>query len=211
MALFITFEGGEGSGKTAQARVLYRRLSRLSIQVLLVHEPGGTSLGRKLRYLLKRPQNADISPLSELLMFNASRAQLVDEVIRPSLEKGKVVICDRYADSTTAYQSYGRGLDLETVNIINRTATRGLNPDLTVLLDIAVEGGLARKGKKEYDRFEQEDVAFHQKVREGYLRLAAGEPERWLVVDGTLSKTEIGNIIWQRVSQMLSREGMLQQ
>jgi len=211
MALFITFEGGEGSGKTAQARALYRRLSSLSIPALLVHEPGGTSLGKRLRYLLKRPQNADISPLSELLMFNASRAQLVDEVIRPGLENGKVVICDRYADSTTAYQSYGRGLDLETVKIINHTATRGLNPDLTVLLDIAVEGGLARKKEKEHDRFEQEDVAFHHKVREGYLKLAAEEPERWLVVDGTLSKTEIGNTIWQRVSQMLSREGMLPQ
>jgi len=211
MALFITFEGGEGSGKTAQARALYRRLSRLAIPVLLVHEPGGTSLGRRLRYLLKRPQNADISPLSELLMFNASRAQLVDEVIRPGLEEGKVVICDRYADSTTVYQSYGRGLDLETVDTINRTATRGLKPDLTVLLDIAVELGLARKVKKEHDRFEREDVAFHRKVREGYLRLAAGEPERWLVVDGMLSKIEIGNIIWQRVSQLLSRGGMLPQ
>jgi dTMP kinase len=211
MALFITFEGGEGSGKTAQARALYRRLSRLAIPVLLVHEPGGTSLGRRLRYLLKRLQNADISPLSELLMFNASRAQLVDEVIRPGLEEGKVVICDRYADSTTVYQSYGRGLDLETVDTINRTATRGLKPDLTVLLDIAVELGLARKVKKEHDRFEREDVAFHRKVREGYLRLAAGEPERWLVVDGMLSKIEIGNIIWQRVSQLLSRGGMLPQ
>jgi dTMP kinase len=209
MALFITFEGGEGSGKTAQARALYRRLSSLSIPVLLVHEPGGTQLGRRLRYLLKRPKNTDISPLSELLMFNASRAQLVDEVIRPGLEKGNVVICDRYADSTIAYQSYGRGLDLETVDIINRTATRGLKPDLTVLLDIAVEGGLARKMTKEHDRFEREDLAFHQKVREGYLKLATGEPERWLVVDGTLTKTEIVNIIWQRVSQMLSREGML--
>jgi dTMP kinase len=211
MALFITFEGGEGSGKTVQARALYRRLSRLSIPVLLVHEPGGTPLGRRLRYLLKRQQNADISPLSELLMFNASRAQLVDGVIRPGLEKGKVVICDRYADSTTAYQSYGRGLDLKTVDIINRIATRGLKPDLTVLLDIAVEGGLARKRTKERDRFEQEDVAFHRKVREGYLKLAAGEPERWLVVDGALSKTEIGNVIWQRVRQLLSREGILQQ
>lgn len=209
MGLFVTFEGGEGSGKTAQARALYRRLSRLAIPVLLVHEPGGTSLGRRLRHLLKRPKNTDISPLSELLMFNASRAQLVDEVIRPNMEKGEVVICDRYADSTIAYQSYGRGLDLETVDIINRTATRGLKPDLTVLLDIAVEGGLARKRTKEHDRFEQEDAAFHRKVREGYLKLAAGEPERWLVVDGALARTEIGNIIWQGVEPLLLREGML--
>jgi len=209
MALFVTFEGGEGSGKTAQARALYRRLSRLSIPVLLIHEPGGTSLGRRLRYLLKRPQNVEISPLSELLMFNASRAQLVDEVIRPGLENGKVVICDRYADSTTVYQSYGRGLDLETVDVINCTVTRELKPDLTVLLDIAVEKGLARKGKKEYDRFEQEDVVFHQKVREGYLKLAAEEPERWLVIDGTQPKRKIGQAIWQRVEPLLLREGML--
>jgi len=203
MALFITFEGGEGSGKTVQARALYRRLSRLAIPVLLVHEPGGTPLGRRLRHLLKRPKNADISPLSELLMFNASRAQLVDEVIRPGLEEGKVLICDRYADSTTAYQSYGRGLDLEIVDIINRAATRGLKPDLTVLIDIAVEEGLARKRTKGHDRFEQEDLSFHRRVRGGYLELAAKEPERWLVVDGTLPKTEIGGIIWNRVKPLL--------
>ena len=206
MALFITFEGGEGSGKTVQARVLYRRLSRSAIPVLLIHEPGGTSLGKKLRYLLKQERSTDISPLSELLMFNASRAQLVDDIIQPNLESGKVVICDRYADSTTAYQSYGRGLDLGIVTTINSAATRGLNPNLTVLLDIPVEEGLARKGTRLRDRFEREDIAFHQRVREGYLKLAADDPERWLVVDATLPKDEIEEIIWQRVSQLLSSQ-----
>ena len=207
MALFVTFEGGEGSGKTLQARVLYRRLSRLAIPVILTQEPGGTSLSRKLARLLKWAEDTDISPLAELLMFNACRAQLVDEVIRPNLRDGKVIICDRYADSTTAYQSYGRGLDLEVVRVINSTATRELKPDLTVLLDMPVEEGLARKRAKKRDRFEQEDIAFHHRVREGYLRLAAGEPERWLVIDASQSKEEIAEVIWQRVRRLLSGQG----
>ena len=206
MALFITFEGGEGSGKTVQARALYRKLTKLAVPVLLVHEPGGTSLGNKLSNLLKRAKNIDISPLAELLMFNASRAQLIDEVIRPSLESGKVIICDRYADSTTIYQGYGRGLDLGIVKAINNTATRGIKPDLTILLDIPVEEGLVRKGTSRRDRFEQEQIGFHQRVREGYLKLAVEEPERWLVIDATLSKTEIADIIWQRVRQLLSNQ-----
>jgi dTMP kinase len=204
MALFITFEGGEGSGKTLQTRALYRRLLQLAIPALLTQEPGGTVLSKKLARLLKWTKNADISPLTELLMFNASRVQLVAEVIQPSLKGGKVVICDRYTDSTTAYQSYGRGLDLEMVRAINNVATQGLSPSLTVLLDMPAEKGLARKGVERYDRFEQEDITFHRKVREGYLKLAADDPERWLVIDARQSKTEIKQIIWQRVSQLLS-------
>jgi len=206
MALFITFEGGEGSGKSVQARALYRRLLRLAVPVLLTHEPGVTSLGKKIARWLKWGQDMGISPMAELLLFNASRAQLVTEVIRPSLESGKVVICDRYADSTTAYQSYGRGLDLAMVKAVNHAAIQGLNPDLTVLLDIPVEAGLARKKGKKQDRFEQEDIAFHQRVREGYLKLAASEPERWLVVDATQSKDKIAEIVWEKVSQLLSRK-----
>jgi len=207
MTLFITFEGGEGSSKTFQSRALYRRLSQLAIPVLLTHEPGGTSLGKKLARWLKWTQDTGISPLTELLMFNASRAQLVAEVIRPNLEGGKVVICDRYADSTTAYQSYGRGLNLELVKAINNAATQGLKPSLTVLLDMPAEEGFARKGDERHDRFEQEDIAFHQKVREGYLKLAADDPERWLVIDASQSKEKIKQIIWQRVSQLLSSQG----
>ena len=204
MALFITFEGGEGSGKTLQARALYRRLSQLAIPALLTREPGGTSLGKKLAGWLKWTQDAGISPLTELLMFNASRAQLVAEVIQPNLEGGKVVICDRYADSTTAYQSYGRGLNLELVKAINNAATQGLNPALTVLLDISAEDGLARKGDARHDRFEQADMAFHHRVREGYLKLAADDPERWLVIDASQSQAKVRQIIWQKVSQLLS-------
>ena len=207
MALFITFEGGEGSGKSVQAKALYRRLSKLAIPALLTHEPGGTSLGKKLARCLKWAQNTDMSPLTELLLFNASRAQLIDEVILPNLAKGKTVICDRYADSTTAYQGYGRGLDLAMVTAINNTATQGLKPDLTVLLDIPAEEGLARKSTKRQDRFEQEEVAFHQRVREGYLKMAANNPERWLVVNASKNKEEIAQIIWQRVRQLLPSRG----
>ena len=203
MSLFITFEGGEGSGKTVQAKALYRRLSKLAIPALLTHEPGGTSLGDRIARLLKWAQDTDISSFTELLMFNASRAQLLKEVIQPDLKNGKVVICDRYADSTTAYQSYGRGLNFEMVKTINNAATRGLKPNLTILMDIPAEEGLARKRDKKPDRFEQENTAFHQRVREGYLRMAADEPERWLVIDARQSKDKIRQIIWERVSRLL--------
>ena len=208
MALFITFEGGEGCGKSVQARALYKRLSQLDIPTLLTHEPGGTPLSKKIRGWLKQGENTRISPLAELLLFNASRTQLIDEVIRPELKKGKVVICDRYVDSTTAYQSYGRGLDLQMVTAINNVATQGLKPDLTILLDTSAEEGLARKkGKTRQDRFEQENIAFHQRVRKGYLELAAKEPERWLKIDASQPKEEIEEIIWQKVSQLLSQRG----
>jgi len=205
MSLFITFEGGEGCGKSVQSRVLYKRLAQSAIPAVLTHEPGGTPLSKKIRGWLKRADDISISPLTELLLFNASRTQLIEEVIRPELEKGKVVICDRYADSTTAYQSYGRGLDLGMVTAINNIATGGLKPALTVLLDISAEEGLARKKRR--DRFEREDIAFHQRVREGYLKLAKEEPERWLVIDATQSKEKIAGIIWQKVSQLLSQQG----
>ena len=208
MSLFITFEGGEGSGKSVQAKALFRRLSKLAIPVLLTHEPGGTTFGERLGRWLKWAQDVDISPLTELMLFNASRAQLVAEVIQPNLKSGKVVISDRYADSTTVYQGYGRGLDLAMVKATNKAATQGLKPNLTILLDIVVEEGLARKVAKKQDRFEQEALAFHRKVREGYLKLAEAEPKRWLVVDASQPRREIADIIWQRVSRLISsREG----
>ena len=207
MSLFITFEGGEGCGKSVQARALYRRLSKLAIPTVLTHEPGSTPFGNKLGRWLKWAKGSDISPLTELLLFNASRAQLVTKVIKPNLENGKIVVCDRYADSTTAYQGYGRELDLEMVKTVNNIAIQGIEPDLTVLLDIPTEAGLARKRAKRQDRFEQEALAFHQRVRGGYLKLSASEPKHWLIVDASLSKTKISEIIWQRVSQLLSREG----
>ncbi len=202
MSLFITFEGGEGAGKSVQSRALYRRLSQLAIPALLTQEPGGTPLGKKIARWLKWDKT-DISPLSELLLFNASRAELVTEVIQPSLKNGKIVICDRYADSTAAYQSYGRGLDLKTVKAINHTATQGLEPDLTLLLDMPAETGLARKRVQKQDRFEREALAFHQRVRESYLKMAADDPQRWLVVDASLPRAKVSEIIWDKVKQLL--------
>ena len=202
-SLFITFEGGEGCGKSTQARALYKRLSRLGIPVISTHEPGGTVLGNEIRRCLKRSREGDISPEAELLRFAASRAQLAGEVIQPALKGGQVVICDRYADSTTAYQGYGRGIDLSITHSFNAIATQGLQADLTLLLDIPPKEGLTRKGSKRADRFEQEELAFHQKVREGYLQMAAAEPQRWMIIDAMLPKERIEQLIWERVAQLL--------
>jgi len=206
MSLFITFEGVEGCGKSTQARWLYRRLNRLAIPARLVHEPGVTALGKRVARLLKWADEVNISPLAELLLFNVARAQLVEEEIRPALAKGEVVVCDRYADSTTAYQGYGRGLDMGTVKTVNKAGTGGLMPRLTILLDIAPEAGLARKHGERRDRFEAEAAGFHRRVREGYLKLARAEPKRWLVIDATQDKDKIAGQIWDRVSKLLPRE-----
>ncbi len=203
MSLFITFEGGEGSGKSLQSRALYRRLSKLAVPAVLTHEPGVTPLGRKITRWLKWGDGMAVSPMAELMLFNASRAQLIEEVIRPELENGKVVICDRYTDSTIAYQSYGRRLDLDMVKAVNEAAAQGVVPDLTILLDIAAGDGFSRKQGQKPDRFERETAGFHRRVRDGYLKLAAGEPERWLVVDAGQSKERIEQIIWEKVSGLL--------
>ena len=203
MGFFITFEGCEGCGKSTQTRLLYRRLNKLAVPVILTHEPGVTALGKKITGLLKWSKNIAISPAAELLLFNASRAQLVTELIKPQLDNGSVVICDRYADSTVAYQGYGRGLDLKMVDAVNKIGTQGLIPALTILVDLSIEEGLARKKDKKPDRFEKEDLTFHHHVREGYLKLAKAEPKRWLVIDGTQSKEKIAGIIWQNVSTLL--------
>jgi len=205
MALFITFEGGEGSGKSVQTRALYQKLRRFDIPAILIHEPGSTHIGEKLTRLLKWAQSTNISPLTELMLFNASRAQLVDEVIRPALKEDNVVICDRYTDSTIAYQGYGRRLDIAVIKNINDMATGMLKPDITILLDIPVNEGFARKRGQEQDRFEQEDRVFHQRVRKGYLKLAAEDTQRWLVIDATLTQEQIRKIIWKKVSSLLSK------
>jgi dTMP kinase len=206
LSLFITFEGSEGCGKSTQAKALCRKLSHLGLPTELTHEPGGTALGNELRRLLKKRRQDRISPEAELLLFAACRIQLVTEVLRPSLQQGKVVICDRFADSTTAYQGYGRGIDLKIIKEVNRLATQGIKPNLTILLDIPTQKGLSRKQTRTSDRFEAEEIAFHNRVRDGYLKLAAEEPERWLVIDATLPKGKIGGIIWDRVNQLLQAE-----
>src|SRR5450756_1530387 len=143
MPLFITFEGGEGCGKSLQSKTLFRKLERLAIPSILIHEPGGTLLGERVRKLLKQASDISISPLTELLLFNASRSQLVGEVIQTSLKKGQTVICDRFTDSTVAYQHYGRGLDLQLVHEVNRIASQGCRPNVTFLLDAPPEIGLS--------------------------------------------------------------------
>jgi dTMP kinase len=204
MSLFITFEGGEGCGKSTQTRVLARRLYQLAIPAVLIREPGNTPLGERIRFLLKQASEISISPLAELMLFNASRSQLVSDVIIPSLKEGKIVICDRFTDSSTAYQSFARGLDIAIVKTVNQIAAQGLKPDITFLLDIPPETGLARKRSGANDRFEQETLVFHRKVREGFLTLASAEPERWVVIDAALPKTEISVLVWDKISRLIS-------
>jgi len=203
MGLFITFEGGEGCGKSSQSRVLHDRLSALRVPTLLTHEPGGTQLGEQLTGLLKWHRTTKLSGMSELLLFCASRNHLCEEVLIPSLNKGLVVICDRYVDSSIAYQGYGRGIDIDTVIKLCDLSSGQLKPDLTFLLDMPVEQGLARKKSSRHDRFESEEIAFHQRVRDGFLQLAQREATRFMVIDASLSKPDISEIIWQKVSPML--------
>ena len=197
---FIIFEGGEGCGKTTQAKALSNKLRELGFPVVLTHEPGGTLLGNRLRRWLKWGRGVTLQ--TELLLFLASRSQLVTNVIRPALEKGNIVICDRYDASTFAYQGYGRGMDLDFLKTVNSFVTDGLSPELIVLLDVPAEEGLARK-KMKLDVFEREEFLFHQKVRKGYLKMAADDPEHWMVIDATLPEVKIRDIIWERVSQLL--------
>lgn len=208
MGLFITFEGGEGCGKSTQSRLLLKKLEQQNVPVILTHEPGGTVLGNELRRALKRRWGSFISPQAELFLLAASRAQLVTEVIRPALKEGKVVLCDRFTHSTMVYQGYGRGLDFTAIQMVNNMATRYLNPDLIIFLDISPEQGLARKQSLK-DRFELEDLSFHRRVREGYVKMAAAEPDRWLVIDASLPKGKIAGIIWDRVSRLLPSHSSL--
>ncbi|UCG54188.1 MAG: dTMP kinase [Dehalococcoidia bacterium] len=203
MSLFITFEGGEGCGKSIQAEALHERLCREGIPAILTHEPGGTTLGDEICHILKWNEDLDITPLTELLLFNASRSQLVAKVIKFNLKRGKVVICDRFTDSTIVYQGHGRGIDINVIRNINDAATQGLQPDLTILLDLPVKIGFARRNNNLQDRFEKAELTFHERVHQGYLELAAEEPERFLVVDANQGKGKITDIIWQKVNQLL--------
>ncbi|HID86627.1 MAG TPA: dTMP kinase [Anaerolineae bacterium] len=208
MGLFITFEGPEGSGKTVQSQALYEYLKERGWPVLLTREPGGTSIGNQIRQVLLSPENAEMLPPTEILLFSASRAQLVGQVIRPLLKQGTIVICDRYADSTLAYQGHGHGLDLNLLRAITDFATGGLKPDLTIYLDIDVGEGLRRKRETaEWNRLDRKEIAFHQRVRQGYLEMAAAEPGRWLVLDAARPVAEIQEAIRARVEEMLKGRG----
>jgi dTMP kinase len=200
--VFVTLEGGEGAGKSTQLDALARRARDAGREVVTCREPGGTPLGEALRAALFADHEPKPAPLAELLIFGAARAQLVAEVIRPALDRGALVICDRYADSTVAYQHHGRGLALERVRAVNDAATDGLWPDLTVLLDLDPKDGFAR-GERGGDYLEREALAFHRRVREGFLVLAAAEPARWLVLDATKPAMQITHAAWERVEALL--------
>lgn len=182
--MFITLEGPEGSGKSTQIRRLAERLEAMGYPVITTREPGGTPIGDQIRQVLVRMENKELHPRTEILLFLAARAQLVEQLIKPALQDGKIILCDRYGDSTLAYQGYGHGLDLEILRYMLDFATDNLKPDLTILLDLDVRTGLTRKkAEDEWNRLDAYEVLFHEHVREGYLNLAREEPERWRIVD----------------------------
>ena len=199
--LFVAFEGVEGSGKTTQSKALVRALSEAGYETTPTIEPGGTPTGESVRRWIKA--GTDITPLAELFLFCAARTALVESVIAPAMEKGEVVVCDRYTYSTVAYQGYGRGLDLTTIADLNRTATGGLSPRLVVLLDMPPSQSASRKASIDLDRIERESESFHRRVREGYLEQARGDPDRWLVLDATQPIPDIARAVWRRVSALL--------
>jgi dTMP kinase len=180
-------------------------LVQRGVGVLATHEPGGTPLGNQLRQLLLGRDDLPIGPISEALLMNASRAQLVDEVIKPALEHGQVVVCDRFADSTLVYQGAGRGLDMQSLEAVISFATAGLQPDMTILLDVPVEVGLARKTSQPagWNRFEAEALAFHSRVRDGYRMLALKDPQRWHCLDGSRPAAALAEEIWRAVAPKL--------
>ena len=206
--MFITLEGTEGSGKTSQLAPLAETLGQAGYPIFVTREPGGTPIGDQVRAILSDLKNTDMQPRTEFLLFQASRAQLVEQVIRPRLAKGELVLCDRYADSTVAYQGYGyQQLDLQQVRAIVHFATGGLKPDLTILLDVDVELGLRRKrhGGGEWNRLDDYEVAFYQRVRQAYLEMARLEPERWVVIDATPSFEAVQAAIRDIVLERLRR------
>jgi dTMP kinase len=205
---FISFEGIEGTGKTIQSKLLYEHFKKTGCTVILTEEPGGTRIGLKIREVLLSVENKEITPVTELLLYNASRAQHIKEVILPALNKGGIVITDRFSDSTVAYQGYGRGIDLKLIDSLERMVTEGLKPDITLLIDLDAETGLLRnKGINKTDRLELEDLKFHKKVRDGYLQIAAREPERIKLIDGSGSIEEIQRKIIDLVTYCIKSRG----
>ncbi|MFB3884098.1 MAG: dTMP kinase [Thermodesulfobacteriota bacterium] len=210
MPLFITFEGVEGSGKTTQIERLKRYLAQKGIACRVTREPGGSPIGEKVRKILLNPDHQEMSPLSELLLYEASRAQHVTEVVKPLLKKGRVVLCDRFSDASVAYQGYGRKVDLKWVERLNRLSSQGIRPDITFLLDCPSDIGLKRalqrnralKREKE-DRFEREKIQFHHRVRRGYLSIARKDPERVKVIDTREGEEKVFEKIRRIVDELI--------
>ncbi|MBP8129404.1 MAG: dTMP kinase [Candidatus Hydrogenedentes bacterium] len=202
--LFITFEGIEGCGKTTQLKRAQRYLEESGHKVVVTREPGGTAVGEAIRDVLLDPLHVSLAPATELLLYAAARAQHVAEKIAPALEEGRIVLCDRFADSTTAYQGGGRGLSLEDIRMLHAIAVGGLAPDLTVLLDLSASAGLERaRARGRYDRLEREAILFHERVRDAFLQLAAEAPERIKVVDGSQSVDEVAAAVQARLDALL--------
>ncbi len=201
--MFITFEGLDFSGKSTQASLLAERLRKHHAVVHVIREPGGTSISEHIRALLLDKRHGEMTEIAEMLLFSASRSQLVAQVIRPALVRGEVVVCDRYCDSTTAYQGYGRGIDLDAIATINRLATGGIMPDVTFLVDIPIEEIERRKTRAglAFDRMEGSGRAFYERVRDGYRALAAADPQRWVSLDGLRPIDELAETIWNAVEQ----------
>ncbi len=187
---FVTLEGPEGAGKTTQVKLLSKQLTKLGVPHVVTRDPGGTPLGKQVRRILLTP-GINVAPMTELLLYQADRAQHVAEIIRPALEEGKLVLCDRYIDSSIAYQGYGRSIDLKLIKDLNELSTGGLKPVLTILFDIQSEDGLSRLHPGGHDRIEREALDFHTRVRKGYLDLADQEPKRWKILDAAKPLTTV--------------------
>ena len=211
--MFITLEGIEGSGKTTQAKHMAKFLRDQGIDCVLTREPGGTRIGKKIRSILLDPFSRDLSPLTELLLYNADRAQHVNEIIGPALAAGKTVICDRYVDATWVYQGFTRGVDIELVSRLHQLVCNGLKPDITILLDLLPQLGLSRAwqqiengGRVETEtRFEAEAISFHNNVRLGYLELARHEPERFKIIDASRDERSVKAAIIDILSKAIGR------
>ncbi len=203
--MFITLEGPEGGGKTTQINALAEFLRAAGRQTLTLREPGGTPISEQVRAILMNLGNTAMHPRSEILLFLAARAQLVEEVIRPALAQGKVILCDRYADSTLAYQGYGHGVELDVLRRLLDFATGGLQPNLTFLLDIDPLEGLRRKqAASEWNRLDAYDADFHHRVRQGYRQLAAADPQRWVVVDASQPAEAVQTVLRQNILARLN-------
>lgn len=211
MRRFITFEGIEGSGKTTQIQMLSNRFEEEGLDHVLTREPGGTAMGDQVRKLVLNPANTDITPACELLLYAAARAQHLEQVIRPALQEGRLVLCDRYVDATLAYQGYGRGLPLDLIVQLHDLDVLRLRPDFTILFDLDARAALDRArareagGPEDETRFEREDLRFHERVRSGYLNLARHEPDRFAVIDARGTPAEVHARSHQAVRRFLDR------